>query len=82
MTECLVCDGRGTDSTGLLKCRCRKESDCMGCAGRKWMTLQPMNLVAPCVVCSPNRNLSDIEKSKGMRLEKNQNGAWYEALVQ
>lgn len=78
---CTVCSGRGTDSTGFYKCRCRK-GKCDLCSGQKWMTLMPGNLVAPCVMCSPTRNLSEIEQEKGMRLERDNHGVWYESSLQ
>lgn len=40
-----------------------------------------MDLVAPCVGCSPSLNLHDIEKARGMRLIRGDCG-WQEMVLQ
>lgn len=44
--------------------------DCKMCEGKKWITLQPMNLVAPCVGCSADKKLSEIEADQNGKLCK------------
>ncbi len=54
------------------------QKKCGGCGGKKWMVLQPMNFVAPCVVCSGDRKLGDIENEKNMVLTQDCDGYWME----
>jgi len=55
-----------------------EQGECGLCDGKRWMTLQPMNFVAPCVGCSGDRSLPDIEKERGVKLFKNSMGEWTE----
>jgi hypothetical protein len=41
---------------------------CDGCDGSGIMTLYPMGWKAPCVVCSPARKLSDLERERDQKL--------------
>lgn len=34
---------------------------CKTCDGYGIMTLYPMGIIAPCIVCSPTKNLRDLE---------------------
>lgn len=60
-----------------------EKKECMGCGGTGWMTLQPQNLVAPCLMCSATRSLRDIEAERGMKLEKHpETRQWREVPLQ
>jgi hypothetical protein len=58
------------------------KGECAICHGKMWMTLQPMNYVAPCLGCSGDRMLPDIEKERQMKLQRDQSGHWTEVPLQ
>lgn len=52
-------------------------SKCKWCMdGSGAMILQPQNLLAPCLFCSPNKTLSGIEKELGGKFGKDTDGSW------
>lgn len=55
--------------------------NCSMCQGKKWITLYPMGFVAPCLECSGDRKLSDIESDAGGKLTKI-NGEWTMVVTQ
>lgn len=45
-------------------------TECKMCKGKQWITLIPMNFVAPCLKCSGGKKLSEIEADAGGTLQK------------
>lgn len=65
-----------------------KNNNCRMCNGKEWMILEmnPMDRahdhVAPCLMCSPTKNLNEIQDRRNIKLQRDDYGRWFEETVQ
>jgi len=60
---------------------------CQVCHGKEWMILQAhptdqsQSLAAPCLGCAGHKTLKQIERERGIVIDRNEDGMFYEATL-